>query len=116
MAASIQDAAIQPAGSLSVNRAPCPSALSTVMSPPIARASRREMRLPGVTTASGSTTLTIQMGQGTTVSLYTPGHNLLLNSDGSIRSLNGYAQVFSVNGASRVVDERYFRLGMKISF
>ena len=31
------------AGKVSTNRAPCPGALSTVISPPIARASRREM-------------------------------------------------------------------------
>ena len=36
-------AADQPAGSVKTNRAPCPAALSTTISPPIARASRREM-------------------------------------------------------------------------
>jgi hypothetical protein len=43
-------------------------------------ASRQEMRLPGITTASGSTTLTVQMGHTTTVRLYTPGHGTLLAS------------------------------------
>jgi hypothetical protein len=42
------------------------------------RTTHRDMRLPGVTTPSGSTTLTVQMGQSTTVSLYTPGHKTLL--------------------------------------
>jgi hypothetical protein len=48
-----------------------------------------------------------------------PGANvssMQLNSDGSIKSLNGYTQITSVTGASRLVDERYFRLGLKLLF
>jgi hypothetical protein len=41
-------------------------------------AKHRDMLLPGITTASGSTTLTVQMGQSTTVNLYLPGNNMLL--------------------------------------
>jgi hypothetical protein len=41
---------------------------------------RREMRLPAVTTPSGSTPLTVRMGQSTTVNLYTAGHGTLLGS------------------------------------
>jgi hypothetical protein len=41
---------------------------------------RREMRLPGITTPSGSTSLTVQMGHSTTVNLYTAGHKTLLAS------------------------------------
>jgi hypothetical protein len=44
------------------------------------RASHREMRLPGIMTPSGTYPLSVRMGQGTTVSLYLPGHDVLLNS------------------------------------
>ena len=51
-----------------------------------------------------------------------PGNNvsnMQLNRDGSVRSLNGYAEVTSVNanGNGREgVDERFFRLGLRLSF
>lgn len=45
--------------------------------------------------------------------------NMQLNADGSIRSLNGYTQVTSVNanGNGREgIDERFFRFGLRFSF
>ena len=51
-----------------------------------------------------------------------PGNNvsnMQLNPDGTVRSLNGYAEVTSVNanGNGREgVDERFFRLGLRLSF
>jgi hypothetical protein len=39
-----------------------------------------------------------------------------LNSDGSVKSLNGYTQITGVNPGSRLVDERYLRLGLKLLF
>lgn len=45
--------------------------------------------------------------------------NLQLNPDGSIRSLNGYTEITSVNanGNGREgIDERFFRLGLRLSF
>lgn len=42
--------------------------------------------------------------------------NLQLNSDGSVKSLNGYDQITSVNPSSRTIDERYFRLGVHFKF
>ncbi|MCU1258559.1 MAG: TonB-dependent receptor family protein [Bryobacterales bacterium] len=48
-----------------------------------------------------------------------PGANvstLQLNPDGSVKSLNGFAQITSVNPSSRTIDERYFRLGVHIKF
>jgi hypothetical protein len=43
--------------------------------------------------------------------------NLLLNSDGSIRSLGGYTVITSTTGAGREgIDERMFRLGLRITF
>jgi hypothetical protein len=42
--------------------------------------------------------------------------NLQLNPDRSVKSLNGFAQITSVNPSSRTIDERYFRLGVHIKF
>ena len=40
--------------------------------------------------------------------------NMLLNTDGSIRSLGGYAQVRGTSAPSRLIDERYFRFGLRL--
>src|SRR5205085_7438167 len=43
--------------------------------------------------------------------------NLVLNSDGTIRSLGGYTVITSTTGVGREgVDERLFRLGLRIAF
>jgi hypothetical protein len=42
--------------------------------------------------------------------------NMVLNSDGTVRSLNGYDSITTVNATGRDYDERYFRLGLRISF
>ncbi len=42
--------------------------------------------------------------------------NLSLNSDGSVKSLNGFTQITSTSAPSRLVDERFFRFGLRISF
>jgi len=49
----------------------------------------------------------------------TPGgnvSNMQLNPDGSVKSLGGFAQITSVSAPSRLVDERYFRFGLRFSF
>jgi hypothetical protein len=48
----------------------------------------------------------------------TPGANvssMQVNSNGTL-NLNGFTQITSVNPGGRLVDERYFRLGLKIVF
>jgi hypothetical protein len=55
----------------------CPAAPELWVPDP---ATRRDMRLPGVTTRSGSTALTVRMGHHTTVNLYTSAHVTLLAS------------------------------------
>ena len=43
--------------------------------------------------------------------------NLLLNPDGSIRSLGGYTEITSTTGTGREgIDERVFRLGLRVRF
>jgi hypothetical protein len=42
--------------------------------------------------------------------------NLQLNTDGSVKSLNGYDQITAVNPSSRLTDERYFRFGIRLGF
>ena len=42
--------------------------------------------------------------------------NLSLNSDGSVRSLGGFSTITGVSAPSRLTDERYLRLGLRISF
>ena len=47
-----------------------------------------------------------------------PGANvssMQVNSNGTL-SLNGFTQITDVNPEGRLVDERYFRLGLKIIF
>jgi hypothetical protein len=39
-----------------------------------------------------------------------------LNSDETIKRLNGYTQITGVSATSRLVDERYFRFGLKLLF
>lgn len=42
--------------------------------------------------------------------------NMVLNADGSVRSFNNYATITNVNSTGRDFDERYFRLGLRLSF
>jgi hypothetical protein len=42
--------------------------------------------------------------------------NMSLNSDGTVRSLGGYTQITGVSAPSRLTDERFLRLGLRISF
>jgi hypothetical protein len=42
--------------------------------------------------------------------------NLQLNSDGSVKNLNGYDTITSVNPLGRLIDPRYFRFGIRIIF
>jgi hypothetical protein len=43
--------------------------------------------------------------------------NLVLNNDGTIRSLGGYTTITSTTGVGREgVDERMFRVGVRITF
>lgn len=43
--------------------------------------------------------------------------NLILNPDGSIRSLGGYTEITSTTGTGREgVDERVFRIGLRMRF
>ena len=48
-----------------------------------------------------------------------PGSNvssMVLNSDGTVRSLNGYTEITSVNTRREGLDERMFRLGLHVRF
>ncbi len=48
-----------------------------------------------------------------------PGNNVSnasFNADGSVKSLNGFSQITSTNPLGRVIDQRYFRFGMRITF
>jgi hypothetical protein len=42
--------------------------------------------------------------------------NLSLNGDGTVKSLGGFTQITGVSAPSRLTDERYLRLGMRIAF
>jgi hypothetical protein len=42
--------------------------------------------------------------------------NLQVNSDGSVKNLNGYDTITSVNPLGRLIDPRYFRFGLRIIF
>jgi Carboxypeptidase regulatory-like domain/TonB dependent receptor len=42
--------------------------------------------------------------------------NLQLNPDGSVKNLNGYDTITSVNPLGRLIDPRYFRFGLRVSF
>jgi hypothetical protein len=42
--------------------------------------------------------------------------NVVYNSDGSIRSLNGFGSITGTNNVGREYDERYIRLGVRFSF
>jgi len=42
--------------------------------------------------------------------------NMVRNADGSVRSLNNYATITNVNSTGRDFEERYFRLGLRLSF
>lgn len=40
--------------------------------------------------------------------------NLVLNPDGSVKSLNGFGQITSTTAVGRVIDQRYFHFGLRI--
>jgi hypothetical protein len=42
--------------------------------------------------------------------------NLQLNGDGSVKNLNGYDTITSVNPLGRLIDPRYFRFGLRLVF
>ena len=42
--------------------------------------------------------------------------NLQLNSDGSVKNLNGFSQITATNPLGRVLDQRYFRFGFRFLF
>jgi hypothetical protein len=42
--------------------------------------------------------------------------SVVYNADGSIRSLNGFGSITGTNNVGREYDERYFRLGVRLSF
>ena len=42
--------------------------------------------------------------------------NVVYNADGSIRSLNGFGSITGTNNVGREYDERYIRLGVRMSF
>jgi hypothetical protein len=42
--------------------------------------------------------------------------NLQLNSDGSIKNLNGFSQITSTTPLGRLIDPRYFRFGLRLMF
>lgn len=42
--------------------------------------------------------------------------NLQLNSDGTVKNLNGFSQITTVNPAGRALDQRYLTLGARLTF
>jgi hypothetical protein len=42
--------------------------------------------------------------------------NLQLNPDGSVKNLNGFSQITSTAPLGRIIDQRYFRFGARITF
>jgi hypothetical protein len=42
--------------------------------------------------------------------------NVQFNPDGSVKNLNGFGVITATNNSSRDFDERYFRLGLRLSF
>ena len=42
--------------------------------------------------------------------------NVVYNADGSIRLLNGFGSITGTNNVGREHDERYIRLGVRMSF
>jgi hypothetical protein len=42
--------------------------------------------------------------------------NMSLNSDGSVKSLGGFSQITSTQALGRLIDPRYFRFGLRLSF
>jgi hypothetical protein len=54
---------------------------------------------------------------GTTNSTRTANvSNLQLNQDGSVRNLNGFGQITSTAPLGRIIDQRYFRFGARLTF
>jgi hypothetical protein len=48
-----------------------------------------------------------------------PGANVSnrqLNSDGTVKNLNGFSQITSTNALGRLIDQRYFRFALRITF
>jgi hypothetical protein len=42
--------------------------------------------------------------------------SLVLNPDGSVKSLGGFTTITGTSAGSRLTDERYLRFGLRISF
>jgi hypothetical protein len=42
--------------------------------------------------------------------------NLQKNADGSVRNLNGYDTITAVTALGRLIDQRYFRFGLRFMF
>jgi hypothetical protein len=42
--------------------------------------------------------------------------NLQLSSEGTVKNLNGYSTITSVNPLGRLIDPRYFRFGLRFMF
>ena len=42
--------------------------------------------------------------------------NMTLNPDGSVKSLGGFGQIASTNPLGRLLDQRYFRFGLRFMF
>jgi hypothetical protein len=42
--------------------------------------------------------------------------NLQLNGDGSVKNLNGFSQITVTNQLGRLLDQRYFRFGLRVMF
>jgi hypothetical protein len=42
--------------------------------------------------------------------------NASFNSDGSVKNLGGFSQITSTNPLGRVIDQRYFRFGARLTF
>jgi len=48
-----------------------------------------------------------------------PGNNVSnasFNADGSVKALNGFSQITSTNPLGRIIDQRYLRFGLRLSF
>jgi len=82
-----------------------------------------DMSLFRTVTLSGTTHLQFRLeafNVTNTPHFATPGNlnvsNLQLNPDGSVRNLNGFGVISSTQSIGREYDERYLRLGIRLSF
>jgi hypothetical protein len=109
-----------------------PTAFKPVTEARFGTAGFNTMRGPGYGNLDMSFFRTVRMGRTKTLQgrvevfnitntphFANPGSNInsvVYNADGSIRSLNGFAQVTGTNSLGREYDERYIRLGVRLSF